>query len=148
MLIADDKLIRAAKLGADVTINYKTNPEWWQLVKTAADGIGVDQVVDVGGPDTLNQSLRALKPGGFIAAVGLLTGTECALDILTFLLRNARLEGLTVGSRQSFEEMNAFLEEHQLHPVVDAVFPWSKIAEAFHELKAGKHFGKLVLRPD
>jgi NADPH:quinone reductase-like Zn-dependent oxidoreductase len=44
--------------------------------------------------------------------------------------------------------MNAFLAEHQLHPAVDAVFSWSKIADAFRELKAGKHFGKLVLRPD
>jgi len=145
---SDDKLTRAGKLGADVTINYKTNPEWWPLAKTAAGGIGVDQVVDVGGPDTLNQSLRALKPGGFIAAVGLLTGTKCALDVLTFLLRNARLQSLTVGSRQSFEEMNAFLEEHKLRPVIDGVFAWSKTADAFRELKAGKHFGKLVLKAD
>jgi NADPH:quinone reductase-like Zn-dependent oxidoreductase len=145
---SDDKLTRAAKLGADVTINYKTNPEWWQLVKTATDGVGVDQVVDVGGPDTLNQSLRALKPGGFMALVGLLSGVEWKLDILTFLLRNARLESLTVGSRQSFEEMNTFLVKQQLHPVVDRVFTWSETGDALRELKAGKHFGKLVLRPE
>jgi NADPH:quinone reductase-like Zn-dependent oxidoreductase len=145
---SDDKLRRAAKLGADVTINYKTNPEWWEIAKEATDGIGVDHVIDVGGSDTLNQSLKALKPGGFIALVGLLTGTECKLDILTFLLRNAKIQSLTVGSRQSFEEMNAFLTEHQFHPVVDSVFPWSKTGEAFHQLNAGKHFGKVVLRPD
>ncbi len=145
---SDEKLRRAAKLGADVTVNYKTNPEWWQTIKAATDGIGVDLVIDVGGPDTLNQSLKALKPGGFIAVVGLLTGTECKLDILTFLVRNARVQSLTVGSRQSFEEMNAFLAEHQLHPAIDAVISWSKTADAFRELKAGKHFGKLVLRPD
>jgi NADPH:quinone reductase-like Zn-dependent oxidoreductase len=145
---SDEKLRRAAKLGADATVNYKTNPEWWQTVKAATDGIGVDHVIDVGGPDTLNQSLKALKPGGFIAVVGLLTGTECKLDLLTFLVRNARVQSLTVGSRQSFEEMNAFLAEHQLHPTVDEVFSWSKTADAFRELKAGKHFGKLVLRPE
>jgi NADPH:quinone reductase-like Zn-dependent oxidoreductase len=141
-------LRRATKLGADVAINYKTDPEWWQTVRTATDGLGVDHVVDVGGQDTLNQSVKALKPGGFIAVVGLLTGIECKLDVLTFLLHNSRLEGITVGSRQSFEEMNRFLEEHQLHPVVDAVFPWSKTQEALRELKAGKHFGKLILRPN
>lgn len=145
---SDDKLKRAKKLGADVTINYKTDPDWWQIVKAATDGLGVDHVVDVGGQDTLNQSLKALKPGGFIAVVGILTGVECKLDVLTFLRRNARLQSLSVGSRQSFEEMNTFLDEHQLHPVVDAVFPWSKTTEAFRSLKAGKHFGKLVLRPD
>jgi NADPH:quinone reductase-like Zn-dependent oxidoreductase len=145
---SDDKLKRATKLGADVTVNYKTDPEWWQAVKAATDEIGVDHVVDVGGQDTLNQSVNALKPGGFIGMIGLLTGIECKLDVLTFLRRNARLEGITVGSRQSFEEMNTFLDERQLHPIVDAVFPWSKTAEAFRALKAGRHFGKLVLIPD
>jgi NADPH:quinone reductase-like Zn-dependent oxidoreductase len=145
---SDEKLRRAAKLGADIIVNYKTNPEWWQTIKAATDGIGVDHVIDVGGPDTLNQSLKALKPGGFIAVVGLLTGTECRIDIRTFIVRNARVQSLTVGSRQSFEEMNAFLVDHQLHPVIDAVFPWSKTADAFRDLRAGKHFGKLVLRPD
>jgi NADPH:quinone reductase-like Zn-dependent oxidoreductase len=145
---SDEKLRRAVKLGADFTVNYKADPEWWQTVKAATDGIGVDHVIDVGGPDTLNQSLKALKPGGFISIVGLLTGTVCQLDILTFLVRNARLQSLTVGSRESFEEMNAFLVEHQLHPAIDEVFPWSKTADAFRELKAGKHFSKLVLRPD
>lgn len=145
---SDEKLRRATKLGVDVAINYKSDPEWWQTVRTATDGLGVDLVVDVGGQDTLNQSVKALKPGGFIAVVGLLTGIECKLDVLTFLLRNSRLEGITVGSRQSFEEMNRFLEEHQIRPVVDAVFPWSKTQEALRELKAGKHFGKLILRPN
>jgi NADPH:quinone reductase-like Zn-dependent oxidoreductase len=143
---SDEKLKRATKLGADVAINYKTDPEWWQTVKAATDGIGVDQVIDVGGQDTLNQSVKALKPGGFIAVVGILTGRDCKFDVLTFLLRNARFESLTVGSRQSFEEMDLFLTEHELHPVVDTVFPWSKTADAFRQLKAGKHFGKLVLR--
>ena len=116
-------------------------------MKTVTDGLGVALVIDVGGPDTLNQSLKALKPGGFIAVVGLLGGIECKLEILTFILRNAKLESLTVGSRQSFEEMNAFLEEYQLHPAIGAVFPWSKTVEAFRELDAGKHFGKIVLKP-
>lgn len=145
---SDEKLRRAAKLGADVTVNYKTNPEWWELIRAATDGIGVDHVIDVGGPDTLNQSLKALKPGGFIAVVGILTGTEGKLDVLTLLLRGARVRSIIVGSRQSFEEMNAFLVEHQLHPVVDELFPWSKTADAFRELKAARHFGKLVLRPE
>ncbi len=86
------------------------------------------------------------KGGGFIAVVGLLGGTETTIDQLTFIVRNARVESLTVGSRESFEKMNEFLVANELHPIVGAVFPWSKTAEAFRELEVGKHFGKIVLR--
>jgi NADPH:quinone reductase-like Zn-dependent oxidoreductase len=144
---SDEKLRRAAKLGADVTVNYRTDPKWWQTVKAATDGLGVDHVVDVGGSDTLNHSLKALKPAGFVAVIGMLTGTECKLDVLSFLLLNARIQSLTVGSRQSFEEMNAFLVKHPVHPVVDEVFSWNQTVDAFRQLKAAKHFGKIVLRP-
>lgn len=145
---SDDKLARAKKLGADATINYRTTPVWWKEVRELSGGRGVDHVIDVGGPGTLDQSIKALKGGGFIAVVGLLSGTETTIDQLTFIVRNARVESLTVGSRESFEKMNEFLVANELHPIVDAVFPWKKAAEAFHELEAGKVFGKIVLRRD
>ncbi|MBV8969468.1 MAG: NAD(P)-dependent alcohol dehydrogenase [Verrucomicrobia bacterium] len=145
---SDDKLARAKKLGADLTINYRTTPIWWKEVRELCHGRGVDHVVDVAGPATLDQSIKALKGGGFIASVGILAGTETTIDQLTFLTRNARLETLSVGSRESFEEMNQFLIANELHPVVDSIFPWSKTADAFRQLEAGKHFGKIVLRRD
>ncbi len=143
---SDDKLAWAKKLGADATINYRKNPVWWKEVRELCGGHGVDHVVEVGGPGTFDQSIKALKSGGFIAVVGLLGGTETTIDQLTFIVRNARVESLTVGSRESFEKMNEFLVANELHPIVGAVFPWSKAAEAFRELEAGKHFGKIVLR--
>jgi NADPH:quinone reductase-like Zn-dependent oxidoreductase len=143
---SDEKLIRAKKLGADATINYRKNPVWWEQVRELCGGRGVDHVVDVGGPGTLDQSIKALKGGGFIAVVGLLSGTETTVDQLTFLVRNARVESLTVGSRESFEKMNEFLVAKELHPIVDAVFPWNQASDAFRHLEAGKHFGKIVLR--
>ncbi len=100
----DEKLARAKKLGADATINYRKNPVWWKQVREFCGGRGVDYVVDVGGPGTLDQSIKALKGGGFIAVVGLLSGTETTIDQLTFIVRNARIESLTVGSRESFEK--------------------------------------------
>ena len=145
---SDDKLARAKKLGADLTINYRTTQVWWKAVRELCAGRGVDHVVDVGGPGTLDQSIKALKGGGFIASVGILAGTETTIDQLTFLTRNARVETLSVGSRESFEEMNQFLIANELHPVVDSIFPWSNTADAFRELEAGKHFGKIVLRRD
>ena len=72
-------------------------------------------------------------------------GTETTIDLLTFIVRNARVESLTVGSRESFEKMNEFLVATELHPIVDAVFPWSKATDAFRQLEAGRHFGKIVL---
>jgi NADPH:quinone reductase-like Zn-dependent oxidoreductase len=143
---SDDKLVRAKKLGADATINYRKNPVWWEQVRELCGGHGVDHVVDVGGPGTLDQSIKALKGGGFIAVVGLLGGTETTIDQLTFIVRNARIESFTVGSRESFEKMNEFLVANELHPVVDTVFPWNQAADAFRQLEAGKHFGKIVLR--
>jgi NADPH:quinone reductase-like Zn-dependent oxidoreductase len=143
---SDEKLARAKKLGADATINYRKNPVWWKQVRELCGGRGVDHVVDVGGPDTLDQSIKALKGGGFIAVVGLLGGTETTIDQRSFIVRNARVESLTVGSRESFEKMNEFLVTKELHPIVDAVFPWSAAIDAFRQLEAGKHFGKIVLR--
>jgi NADPH:quinone reductase-like Zn-dependent oxidoreductase len=146
---SDEKLVRAKKLGADATINYRKNPVWWKEVRELTGGHGVDHAIDVGGPDTLDQSIKALKGGGFIAVVGMLSGTETTIDQLTFIVRNARVESLTVGSRESFEKMNEFLvAKEELHPIIDSVFPWSKAAEAFRKLEAGKHFGKIVLRRD
>jgi NADPH:quinone reductase-like Zn-dependent oxidoreductase len=121
-------------------------PIWWKEVRELCDGRGVDHVVDVGGPGTLDQSIKALKGSGFIAVVGLLSGTETTIDQLTFIVRNARVESLTVGSRASFEKMNEFLVANKLRPVIDSVFPWTKSAEAFRHLEAGKHFGKIVLK--
>jgi NADPH:quinone reductase-like Zn-dependent oxidoreductase len=106
----------------------------------------VDHVVDFGGPGTLDQSIKALKGGGFIAVAGLLNGTETTIDQLIFIVRNARIESLTVGSRESFEKMNEFLAVNKLHPIVDAVFAWNQAVEAFRHLEAGKHFGKVVMR--
>jgi NADPH:quinone reductase and related Zn-dependent oxidoreductases len=143
---SDEKLARAKKLGADATINYRKSPVWWKQVRELCGGHGVDHVVDVGGPGTLDQSIKALKGGGFIAVVGLLSGTDTKIDQLTFIVRNARIESLTVGSRESFEKMNEFLRADELHPIVDAVFPWSEAIEAFRQLEAGKHFGKVVLK--
>jgi NADPH:quinone reductase-like Zn-dependent oxidoreductase len=143
---SDDKLARAKKLGADATINYRQTPTWWKEVRDLCGGRGVDHVVDVGGPGTLDQSIKALKGGGFIAVVGLLSGFETTIDQLTFIVRNARVESLTVGNRESFEKMNEFLVINELHPIVDAVFPWSEASRAFRALEAGQQFGKIVLR--
>jgi NADPH:quinone reductase-like Zn-dependent oxidoreductase len=140
-----DKLNRAFDLGLDAGINYNEVPEWdrWALEQT---GEGVDLIVDVGGLGTLPRSLRALRIGGTIAQVGILTSpsTPEPLPIPAILHKLARIRGIYVGSRQDFVEMNRAIALTQLRPVGED-FPWSHAREVLGKMEEGSHFGKLVM---
>lgn len=143
---SDDKLERAKSLGADYGINYKTTPEWDQEVLGLTHGRGADHVVDVGGAATLNQSIRALRIGGQISMVGILSGISVeGFDIVAALMRMARLQAINVGSRDMFESMNQTIEQHRLRPVIDRVFPFEQTVEALRYLAKGIHFGKVCI---
>ncbi|WP_046247248.1 zinc-dependent alcohol dehydrogenase family protein [Hymenobacter terrenus] len=141
----DAKLARAAELGADHTLNYRTQPDWPTHVLDLTAGQGVDAVVETVGGDNLNQSLRALKIKGRIAIMGVLNGVTTRVDTLTLLGKQATLVGMEVGSTEDFEAMNRAIETHDLHPVVDQVFPVAQLREALLALQAGRHFGKIGL---
>ncbi|MFW6052061.1 MAG: zinc-dependent alcohol dehydrogenase family protein [Myxococcota bacterium] len=143
---SDDKLARAAELGADGGINYRSDPEWGKRARAMAGGEGVDLVVEVGGADTLAQSLRAIRPGGTVAIIGVLSGTETAMELTRVLMNVARLQGIMVGSRASFEAMNRAIAHHGMRPVVDRVFEIERAPEAFEHLASGAHFGKVCIR--
>ncbi|EFM12593.1 Alcohol dehydrogenase zinc-binding domain protein [Paenibacillus curdlanolyticus YK9] len=143
---SDEKLERAKALGADFGINYKKNTQWDEAVLAYTDGIGADHIVDLGGSETLNRSLSALKVGGQISIVGLLSGSSVeGLDLIAAIIRKARLQGINVGSRAMFEHMNVALQHHRLHPVVDRVFPFSQAVEALRHLATGSYFGKICI---
>ena len=142
---SDDKLARAKAMGADHTVNYRTTPEWSKAVREATGGRGADFVMEVGGAATVAESLKAIRIGGHIAVIGVLGGFEQAINFGTMLSTSARLQGLSVGSRDMFEAMNRALTLHQIGPVVDKVYPWTKAREAFAAMQAGEHFGKIVL---
>ena len=140
-----DKLHRAHDLGLDAGLNYNDVPDWdrWVMEQT---GEGVDLVVEVGGLGTLPRSLRAIRMGGTIAQVGVLTGptpTE-PLPIPAILHKQARLRGIYVGSRQDFIEMNRAVSLTQLRPVGED-FPWTQAREVLARMEEGSHFGKLVM---
>ena len=141
----DDKLQRALDLGASDGINYKTTPDWGPAVRDLAGGLGVDHVVEVGGAGTLGQSLKAVKVGGHIALIGVLTGGG-EVNPTPILMRNIRVQGIYVGSRGMFEAMNRAIALHDLRPVVDRVFPFEQAREAYAHLESGSHFGKVVIR--
>ena len=139
------KLARAAALGADYTLNYRTRPDWVAQVREWTGGQGVAAVVETVGGDNLSRSLQALKIRGRIAVMGLLQGPAALVDVLALLARQATIRGMEVGSVEDFAAMNRAIEASDLHPVVGNVFPVAQVQDALHHLEAGRHFGKIGL---
>ncbi|BEV14358.1 NAD(P)-dependent alcohol dehydrogenase [Herbaspirillum sp. DW155] len=142
---SDDKLKRARALGADEVINYRQVPDWGQCVLELTGGRGVDHVIEVGGPGTLTQSIKAVRVGGHIALIGVLTGREGALPTSVLMAKQARLQGLIVGSRRDQQDYVAALEQSGIRPVIDRSFPLEQLAEAFRFQESGAHFSKVVV---
>ena len=143
---SDEKLARAKSLGADATINYRTTPAWGNEVRHITSDRGADFVLDIGGASTLNESLRATRMGGTIALVGMLGGTKLEIDVQNLFRSLIHIRGIGVGSRASFLALLRSLQTRQINPVIDREFPLSDTAAAFRHLKAGAHFGKIVIR--
>jgi NADPH:quinone reductase-like Zn-dependent oxidoreductase len=143
---SNDKLERARQLGAVGTVNYKTNPDWEKGVLAATGGVGVQQVLEVGGKDSLPHALNALAPGGHIALIGGLGGFGGDVPVMKLMGTNGTVSGIYVGSRADFETMNAFIEQHKLVPVIDKVFPFEQAKAAFDLMETDKFFGKIVIR--
>jgi NADPH:quinone reductase-like Zn-dependent oxidoreductase len=139
------KLERARALGADATISYRETPEWGRSVREIAGGDGVDHIVEVGGQETLPQSLRAIRPGGTISLIGVLSGSFMDARLGLVVTRQVRLQGITVGSRDGFEAMSRAISQHQLRPVVDRVFPFDELPQALAYLASGAHIGKICI---
>ncbi len=141
---SDQKLEKAVELGADATVNYRSNPYWGKAARQWA-GDGVDLVVDVGGAETLSQALAAVKMGGTIAIIGVLSGAVSQFSVVPVLMGQVRLQGVVVGHRQGAEEMVAAMTEQRLRPVVDRTFGLSELPQALGFLASGRHFGKVTL---
>ena len=142
---SDEKLIRARALGADHTINYKAHEDWGSQVREWTGGRGVDHVIEVGGPGTLPQSIAAVRVGGHIALIGVLTGRGGAVPTAALMVKQARLQGLIVGSRREQTDMVRAIDATGFKPVIDRSFGLGEIAEAFRHQASGGHFGKICL---
>ena len=142
---SDEKLAHARSLGADHTINYKQHPQWAEQVLELTNGRGVDHVIEVGGPDTLPQSINACRIGGHIAFIGVLTGFSGPIPTVALLTHQARLQGLQVGNRQQQIEMIRALDANNMKPVIDKTFPLAELGEAFSYEASGGHFGKICI---
>lgn len=142
---SDEKLARAKQLGADAGVNYRTTPDWGKAVRELTHGRGVDHVIEVGGGGTLEQSIKAVRPGGTVSIIGALAGAKSELNVLPVLMQNIRLQGVFVGHRESFEGLCAAVEQNQIRPVVDRSFPFAEARGAFEHMQSGSHFGKVTL---
>ncbi|MDX1636253.1 MAG: NAD(P)-dependent alcohol dehydrogenase, partial [Marinobacter sp.] len=142
---SNDKIRHLQELGAEHTINYKDEPEWGRKVRQLTGGVGVDHVVEVGGPGTLPQSIDAVRVGGHIALIGVLTGRSGDIPTAKLMARQARLQGLIVGNRQQQQEMIRAIEINGMRPIIDRSFTLQDIAGAFRHEEAGQHFGKICL---
>jgi len=141
----DEKLERLRSLGADHVINYRTHPDWGELARRITGGRGVDHVVEVGGPDTLEQSMAAARVGGHISVIGILSGVCGQFNFVPSLIKQLRLQGVLVGSRTQQKEMIRAIEANGLKPIIDAVFPLEDIVAAFKHQESNRHFGKICL---
>jgi NADPH:quinone reductase-like Zn-dependent oxidoreductase len=143
---SDEKRARLEALGAATTIDYRKNPTWGELVRAATGGRGVDIAVDVGGPGTFNESVKALRYGGTLSILGVLTGIEGAINTHAAFHKTLRVHGVYVGSVAMFEDFVRALEATQIRPVVDRTFLFDDAPAAYEHLMSGKHVGKIVIR--
>lgn len=140
-----EKLAKLKELGADYLINYKEDPDWGATAKKITQGRGVDEVVEIGGPGTLGQSITACRIGGHISLIGVLTGVAGKVPTAQLFSANITLKGITVGSEREQLDMISAIEANNIKPVISDTFPLAQLKEAFEHQAAQKHFGKIVI---
>lgn len=146
---SDEKLERVRGLGADMTINYRTTPEWSRLARDiASDRGGFDTIIELGGEATLAQSVRSIRIGGTIALIGVLSGLGPVLPLGAIVTRQIRLQGVTVGHRDGFEAMLAAMAQHQVRPVIGMTHGFVELRAALADYGRSDVFGKTVIRFD
>ena len=142
---SDAKIERAKRLGASGGVNYTTHASWGDKVLEISGG-GVDHVIEVGGSGTLARSMNAVRVGGRVTLIGLLSGVGAEIDPMPILAKQIQLLGVFVGSREMFESMNTAIGLHGLKPVIDKIFEFDQIHEALNWVASGSHFGKVIVR--
>jgi NADPH:quinone reductase-like Zn-dependent oxidoreductase len=136
------KIERLKALGADWVLNYKEVPEWGKVIAKAG---GVDHVVEVGGIGSLEQSIVAVRGGGHLSVIGILSGAAGNVNLAAILHKHLQVQGIYVGSRAMFQNLNRALSQNQLKPVVDSIYPGTEIQEALRHMEGAGHFGKIVI---
>src|SRR5262249_55337821 len=143
---SDAKIERLKTFGADITLNYKSTPDWGKKARELT-GQGVDLVIEVGGVGTLNESIRAIRMGGTIAFISVLAGppsTELRLPLM--VMQQQKLQGVSVGSVEDLQAMCDAIAFNEMKPVIDKTFSFEHAKEAFVHMTSGVHFGKVAIQ--
>jgi NADPH:quinone reductase-like Zn-dependent oxidoreductase len=141
---SQDKALRLSALGADAVVNYRAEPDWPRRARELAGG-PIDLIVEVGGADTLDASLRLIRPGGTIALIGVLSGAKAVINLPLAVMRQVRLQGVTCGHRENFEAMLRAIAAHGIDPVISHRFGFAESREAFACMAGNAHVGKIVV---
>ncbi|MFG6518282.1 NAD(P)-dependent alcohol dehydrogenase [Sulfitobacter sp. 1A13496] len=143
---SDDKLAKVTEMGADATINYRSEEDWARASRPiTADRGGYDNIIELGGAKTLPLSLKAVRPGGTLSMIGVLSGLNIDASLGPIVARQVRLQGVTVGHRDGFEAMLRAMAQHNMRPVLGETFKFDQLKEALTHLRAGGHFGKTLI---
>ena len=140
-----ERMIIAKNIGADEVINYNVHDEWWKKVQELTSRKGVDIIVEVGGGNTLEQSIKASKTGAVIGIIGVLSGGTAQLPIGRAIAKSSRLIGITCGNQKDLTELCLKLDNSNSKPVIDSIYEFDKLPEALSYMKEGKHLGKIVI---
>ena len=142
---SEPKMVQAESLGADVVLNYKTDPQWWKAVYKLTGKTGADVVVDNVGAATMPYSLRAVKRGGRIVIVGNTSGPKTELDIRFLFSKQISLIGSTMGNHYDYRTVMGLVFSGKLNPVIHTVMPLSDGVAAMEIMERGEQFGKIIL---
>jgi NADPH:quinone reductase-like Zn-dependent oxidoreductase len=142
---SDEKIKRAQSFGAFEGINYKLDPDWEKEVQRLTSGRGVDIVVELGGPGTMARSFQSVAFGGKVVMIGVLAGLTGDCSPHPLMLKNASAQGISVGSREMFEEMNRAIDINKIKPVIGKIFSFEDALEAFRHHASGAFVGKVVI---
>jgi NADPH:quinone reductase-like Zn-dependent oxidoreductase len=137
---------RATALGADHVIDYKADAAWGESARAWTGGRGADIVIEVGGPGTFDQSVAALRYGGTMSLLGVLTGLRGEVNTYGVFHKALRVVGVYVGSVAMFEGLLRAIEANRIEPIIDRTFGFGEAKEAYAHLASGAHFGKVVIR--
>jgi NADPH:quinone reductase-like Zn-dependent oxidoreductase len=141
---SEAKAERLRALGADVVVNYRAEPDWARRAREAAGG-PIDLIVEVGGAETLDASLRLIRPGGTIALIGVLSGAKASVNLPLAVMRQVRLQGVTCGHRENFEAMLRAIGARGIDPVISHRFGFADAPDAFRCMAANDHVGKIAI---
>lgn len=143
---SEEKLERAKRLGADLTINYRSTPAWDKEVLAVTQGRGADLVLETVGPETFDRSVNAVAYGGTLFLIGFVSGTRGGIDLLPIIVKALKVRGNNTGSVADLRDVTRAVAASGIKPVIDRTFSLDETAQAYTRLAGGgQHFGKITI---